>query len=90
MGLLDSPKSKRWLTIAVLLAASFLGACNDAHPLYGPNSPRDGAGRPTDPVLTVRFNPETKERSLERAALGLGAVLGQGSEDRLEDDQRAR
>ena len=50
MGVLDLPKSKHRLTMAVLLAAALLGACSDTHPLYGPNSPRDGAGRPVDPI----------------------------------------
>jgi putative SOS response-associated peptidase YedK len=55
-----------------------------------PNYPARFNIAPTDPVLAVRFNPETRERSLDAAALGLGAVLGQGSEDRLEDDQCPR
>jgi hypothetical protein len=27
-----------------------LAGCSDATPLYGPNSPRDGMGRPVDPI----------------------------------------
>jgi putative SOS response-associated peptidase YedK len=43
---------------------------------------------PTDPILAVRFNPETKQRSLDALRWGLGASLGEGSEGRREDDQR--
>jgi hypothetical protein len=44
------PKSVRWLKmIALLAAAVLLSGCNDAHPLYGPDSPRNGSGRPADP-----------------------------------------
>jgi hypothetical protein len=32
-----------------------LGACNDAHPLYGPNSPRNGDGMPVDPVYGTQL-----------------------------------
>jgi hypothetical protein len=35
---------------ALVATALLLGGCNDAHPLYGPNTPRDGAGRPVDPI----------------------------------------
>lgn len=38
------------LTIALVALAILLAGCNDAHPLYGPNTPRDGLGRPVDPV----------------------------------------
>jgi hypothetical protein len=42
---------KRGTTKAALAAAAlFLAGCGDTHPLYGPNSPRDGAGRPVDPI----------------------------------------
>lgn len=27
-----------------------LAACNDTHPLYGPNTPRNGQGTPVDSV----------------------------------------
>jgi hypothetical protein len=54
-----------------------------------PNYPERLNIPPTDPVLNVRFNPETKGRSLDALPWGPGAVLGEGSEDRLEDDQRA-
>jgi hypothetical protein len=49
--------SRRRATVAgatpiALAAALFLllGGCHDAHPLYGPDTPRDGNGAPVDPV----------------------------------------
>lgn len=46
-----APKTKRWLTVAILLSTTvLLSDCNDAHPLYGPDSPRNGAGLPVNPV----------------------------------------
>jgi hypothetical protein len=37
--------------IAFTAATSLvLGGCHDAHPLYGPDTPRNGAGTPVDPV----------------------------------------
>ncbi len=39
------------LVIAMVVpAGALLGGCGDAHPLFGPNSPRDGAGRAADPI----------------------------------------
>ena len=32
-----------------------LGGCNDAHPLFGPNSPRNGDGMPVDPVYGTQL-----------------------------------
>jgi hypothetical protein len=32
-----------------------LGACNDAHPLYGPDAPRNGAGMPVDPIYGTQL-----------------------------------
>jgi putative SOS response-associated peptidase YedK len=55
-----------------------------------PNYPACFNIAPTDQILTVRFNPETKERSLDALRWGFAPALGQGSEGRLEDDQRAR
>jgi hypothetical protein len=43
-------RTRCWLMMAALFSIAVLAACNDATPLYGPNSPRDGAGRPVDPV----------------------------------------
>jgi putative SOS response-associated peptidase YedK len=40
-----------------------------------PNYPERFNVAPTDPVLTVRFNPETKERSLARRACRVKAIL---------------
>ncbi|HUH84681.1 MAG TPA: hypothetical protein VLX85_08715 [Stellaceae bacterium] len=37
-------------TLVIGVAVALLGGCGDAHPLYGPNSPRDGAGRAVDPI----------------------------------------
>ncbi|MGO8915274.1 MAG: hypothetical protein ACLQJR_05150 [Stellaceae bacterium] len=39
-------------TLIVLAAVMslLLGGCHDAHPLYGPDTPRDGTGRPVDPI----------------------------------------
>lgn len=33
-----------------MAAALLLASCGDTHPLFTPNTPRDGAGRPVDPV----------------------------------------
>jgi predicted small lipoprotein YifL len=44
---------RRMVTIALLGAAMLLAGCGDAHPLYGPDGPRNGAGRPVDPVYGV-------------------------------------
>ena len=35
------------IAIAVPL---LVGGCYDAHPLYGPDTPREGAGLPVDPI----------------------------------------
>lgn len=35
------------ITVAMPL---LLGGCNDAHPLYGPDAPRNGANMPVDPI----------------------------------------
>jgi hypothetical protein len=45
-----SPRRRRWRIMIVLLSIAVLAACSEASPLYGPNSPRDGAGRPVDPI----------------------------------------
>ena len=34
----------------IIAIASMLAGCGDAHPLYGPGSPRDGDGHPVDPI----------------------------------------
>ncbi|MGO8918144.1 MAG: hypothetical protein ACLQJR_19760 [Stellaceae bacterium] len=37
--------------IALAAALSLpLGGCHDTHPLYGPDTPRNGAGTPVDPI----------------------------------------
>jgi len=36
--------------LAALLLPLLFGACNDAHPAYGPATPRNGAGMPVDPI----------------------------------------
>jgi hypothetical protein len=36
--------------IALAAVALLLAGCQDATPQYGPNSPRDGMGRPVDPI----------------------------------------
>lgn len=43
---------KRWATIAAAMLGvlAALGGCHDAHPLYGPNTPRNGQGTPVDPI----------------------------------------
>jgi hypothetical protein len=46
----SSKTLRRLKMIAPLAAAILLGGCNDAHPLYGPDSPRNGAGRPVDSI----------------------------------------
>jgi hypothetical protein len=32
-----------------------LAGCNDAHPLYGPNTPRNGDGMPVDPTYGTQL-----------------------------------
>jgi len=45
---------RRAAALAVLTAAALLlGACGDTHPLFHPNTPRDGAGHPVDPVYGI-------------------------------------
>lgn len=39
--------------MAALLSIGLLTGCADATPLYGPSSPRDGAGHPVDPVSGI-------------------------------------
>ena len=36
--------------IAFAAAAILLAGCNDAQPLYGPDTPRNGVGQPVDPI----------------------------------------
>jgi predicted small lipoprotein YifL len=46
-----APRVRQMMVITAIVAiAGMLGGCGDAHPLYGPDSPRDGAGRPVDPI----------------------------------------
>lgn len=33
--------------------ALLLAGCNDAHPLYGPDTPRNGRDQPVDPVYGI-------------------------------------
>jgi hypothetical protein len=42
------------MLIAIVLPL-LLGGCNDAHPLYGPDAPRNGAGMPVDPVYGTQL-----------------------------------
>jgi hypothetical protein len=35
---------------ALVAMALLLAGCNDAQPFSGPNTPRDGMGRPVDPI----------------------------------------
>ena len=45
---------RRAVMLAGAMAAMLLlAACGDPHPLYGPNTPRDGAGRPVDSVYGI-------------------------------------
>jgi hypothetical protein len=43
-------RRRGWTRAALAVAAILLTGCTDAHPLSGPNSPRDGAGRVVDPI----------------------------------------
>jgi hypothetical protein len=36
--------------ITLVALAMLLAGCGDTQPLYGPETPRDGAGRPVDPI----------------------------------------
>ena len=40
---------------------------------------------PSQKVLTIRFNPQTQQRSLDALQWGFDSVLGQRPEDRLPD-----
>ena len=40
----------RPVPIALVAVAILLAGCNDPNPFYGPDTPRDGAGRPVDPI----------------------------------------
>jgi hypothetical protein len=42
-------------TLLAIALPFLLGACNDAHPLYGPDTPRNGAGMPVDPVYGTQL-----------------------------------
>jgi hypothetical protein len=42
-------------TLLAIVLPVLLGACNDAHPLYGPNTPRNGDGMPVDPVYGTQL-----------------------------------
>lgn len=44
------PPGRALCVLIILGLAAMLGACGDPDPLYGPGSPRDGAGRPVDPI----------------------------------------
>ena len=43
------PSGRKQLVLAAMLSL-LLGGCHDEHPLYGPDTPRDGAGTPVDPI----------------------------------------
>ena len=55
-GAISRPPMERAALGAMILIAFgtalslLLAACNDTHPLYGPNTPRDGTGTPVDSV----------------------------------------
>ena len=36
--------------LIAILAPLLVEGCSDAHPLYGPDTPRNGAGLPVDPI----------------------------------------
>jgi hypothetical protein len=38
------------ILIAIATLSLLLAACNDTHPLYGPNTPRNGQGTPVDSI----------------------------------------
>jgi len=44
---------------------------------------------PSQNVLAIRYNPQTKERSLDPLRWGIDSILGEGSKDRLPDHQCA-
>ena len=46
----DQPWRRAVTRTTLVAVAILLVGCNDAHPLYGPDTPRDGAGRPVDPI----------------------------------------
>jgi len=46
----DRPISLLCMALALAGAALSLAACGDTTPLWGPDSPRNGAQQPVDPV----------------------------------------
>jgi hypothetical protein len=46
----DQIRRRGLMRAALAAMAILLAGCSDAHPLSGPNSPRDGAGRVVDPI----------------------------------------
>jgi putative SOS response-associated peptidase YedK len=44
---------------------------------------------PSQKALTIRFNPETRERSLDAPAMGIDSILGERFKDCLPEHQCA-
>lgn len=42
-------------TLVAIALPLLLAGCNDAHPLYGPDTPRNGAGMPVDPIYGTQL-----------------------------------
>jgi hypothetical protein len=65
-GAISRPPMERAALAAMMLIALgtalslLLAACNDTHPLYGPNTPRNGTGTPVDAIYgtTIPGAPE--------------------------------
>jgi hypothetical protein len=65
-GAISRPPMERAALVAMMLIALgtalslLLAACNDTHPLYGPNTPRNGTGTPVDAIYgtTIPGAPE--------------------------------
>jgi hypothetical protein len=43
------------MPLVAIVLPLLLGGCNDAHPLFGPDTPRNGDGMPVDPVYGTQL-----------------------------------
>jgi hypothetical protein len=43
-------QARNLMAVWFVALAGFLAGCTDAHPMFGPETHRNGAGQPVDPV----------------------------------------
>lgn len=41
---------RAWIAALLVVPGMLLASCADTHPMWGPNSPRNGAMQPVDPI----------------------------------------